>query len=227
MNLDSVTRTGATLDGLGGLPLHVHWTRTPDFPSPAASKSMQATAENPEADLLASVARGDMEAFSQLYDRFAGTMFSIALRILQDNAAAEDVVQEAFLQIWEKAASYRSALGKPITWAITLARNRAIDRLRSAQRSHRLVEAATEEHEAHAETHHAADTLLLNEETAHTVRRALTVLGAEQRQAIEMAYFAGLSQTEIAAALGVPLGTVKARIRRGMLQLRESLEGVL
>lgn len=228
MNLTSATRTGATLGSYGDSPAFVPWANARFSPlHPAAALSMQALSEHPETELLAAVARGDLDSFSRLYDRFAAPMFSIAFRILQDNAAAEDVVQEAFVQIWEKAASYQPVLGRPLTWAITLVRNRAIDRLRSAHRSNRLIEAVTEEVEAHAENQHAADASLLHDEAARAVRNALASLGAEQRQAIELAFFAGLSQSEIAAALGVPLGTVKARIRRGLLQLRQTLEAML
>jgi RNA polymerase sigma-70 factor (ECF subfamily) len=178
----------------------------------------------PETELLARVAGGDAEAFSQLYDRLAGVLFSIAMRILRDAHAAEDVVQEAFVQIWAKAGSYDSRLGKPVTWAITLLRNKAIDRLRASQRGHRLMEAATAEHLASENLHEAPTAMLLSEETARAVRVAMAKLAPEQKQAIEMAFFSGLTQTEIAAALQAPLGTVKARIRRGMLELREALE---
>ena len=178
----------------------------------------------PETELLARVAGGDTEAFSQLYDRLAGVLFSIAVRILRDTHAAEDVVQEAFVQIWAKAGSYDSRLGKPATWAITLLRNKAIDRLRASQRGHRLMEAAMAEQLADETFHDASYVPLLGKETARVVRVAMAKLAPEQKQAIEMAFFSGLTQTEIAVALQAPLGTVKARIRRGMLELREALE---
>ena len=180
--------------------------------------------ESREVELLAGVARGESEAFSQLYDRLAGVLFSIAVRILRDAHAAEDVVQEVFVQIWSKAGSYDPRLGKPVTWAVTLLRNKAIDRLRASQRGHRLMEAAMAEQPDGATPREASYAPLLGEETARLVRVAVGKLAPEQRQAIEMAFFSGLTQTEIAGALQAPLGTVKARIRRGMLELRGTLE---
>ena len=183
--------------------------------------------ESMEAGLLANVAKGDTEAFGQLYDRFAHVLFSLAVRILRDTAAAEDVVQEVFLQIWEKASAYDPQLGRPLTWAVTLARNRAIDRLRASQCRQRLLDATAEEQAATKVVGDPPENWVLREETARMVRGALAKLAPEQRQAIELAFFGGMSQTEIAAAMHTPLGTIKARIRRGMLELRESLEAVL
>jgi len=181
-------------------------------------------AETAESDLLTRVARKDLEAFSEVYDRFAGPMFSLAMRILRDGVAAEDAVQEAFVEIWEKASTYDPALGKPMTWAVTLARNRAIGHLRSSVRRRKLSEAVASETEPAEPALAGGDDTLMGNETARQVRAALSQVAAEQRQAIEMAYFGGLTQTEIAAALNVPLGTVKARIRRGMLVMRDLLD---
>ena len=182
--------------------------------------SMSQTAES---DLIKRVAQGDTEAFSEVYDRFAGPMYSLAMRILRDGASAEDAVQEAFVQIWEKASTYDLALGKPITWAVTLARNRAIGQLRSSVRRQKLSDAVASETGLTEPALSGGDDTLMGNEMARQVRTALTQVAQEQRQAIEMAYFGGLTQTEIAAALNVPLGTVKARIRRGMLLMRELL----
>ena len=176
-----------------------------------------------ESELLTRVADGDTNAFGEVYDRFAGPMFSLAMRILRDGAAAEDAVQEAFVQIWEKASAYNPALGKPMTWAVTLARNRAIERLRSGARRQKLAEAVAWEADVAEPALPGADDALVGSETARQVRAALAQVPGEQRQAIEMAYFDGLTQTEVAAALNVPLGTVKARIRRGMLLMRDLL----
>ena len=176
-----------------------------------------------EAQLLARVARGDVDAFSDLYDRLANTLFSVAVRILGDTGTAEDVLQEVFVQIFDKASAYDPRLGKPLTWAITLTRNRAIDHLRVEQRGQRVfAEWPKETNGAEAEAARADDALI-GSERARDVRTALQALAPEQRQAIEMAFFRGLSQTEIATELNTPLGTVKARIRRGMLRLREAL----
>jgi RNA polymerase sigma-70 factor, ECF subfamily len=182
---------------------------------------MRDTAEN---DLFMRVAHGDTDAFNEVYERFAGAMFSLALRILRDGPAAEDVVQETFVQIWEKAAAYNPKLGKPMTWAVTLVRNRAIDRLRTSARRQKLAEVATNESDPTQPVLPCPDQAVIGSETVGQVQAALRQIPADQRQAIEMAFFGGLTQTEIATALNVPLGTVKARIRRGMLQLREFLD---
>ncbi|MBI3414079.1 MAG: sigma-70 family RNA polymerase sigma factor [Verrucomicrobia bacterium] len=180
-----------------------------------------------DAELLGRVAARDPEALSELYDRFSGILFSIAGNILRDTSQAEDVLQEVFVQIWERASVYDAALGKPLSWAVTLTRNKAIDRLRATQRRNRLLDEATAEWETDAPDLHSHQPAVMTNETARFIRAALQELPAEQRQAIELAFFSGLTQSEIASELRQPLGTVKARIRRGMLQLRERLEGIL
>lgn len=175
--------------------------------------------------LLDRVAAHDEEAFARLYDIFARPLFSVALRILQDQSAAEEVVQEAFTQIWERAGTYDPQCGKPLTWAIVLTRNRAIDRFRSRQRFNRLVESYKElDPAALTETRHVSGGELVARESVDNVRRALVELPADQRQAIELAFFLGLTQSEIAERQSLPLGTVKARIRRGLLFLRARME---
>ena len=183
--------------------------------------------ESTEAELLARVARGDTDAFSALYDLHAGTLFGLAVRILRDHATAEEVLQDVFCQIWEKAGAYDPKLGKPLTWAVTLTRNKAVDRLRNANRRAQLFDPGTEAEVAAENILLEARNSVLSHEAASVARAALASLPQDQRQAIEMAFFGGLMPTEIAAALNQPLGTVKAHIRRGMLQLRESLKVLL
>jgi RNA polymerase sigma-70 factor, ECF subfamily len=176
-----------------------------------------------EIESLRRVAHGDREAFSALYDQYSGVLYATALKILNDAKEAEDVLQEVFVQIWDKAGNYNPNLGRPLTWLLTLTRNKAIDRLRSAQRRYKLVEAATPEL---AENQSKPDEKF-NTDQNLIIRTAVHNLPAEQRQAIELAYFGGLTQDEISQNLQQPLGTIKARIRRGMLKLRDSLEGRL
>ena len=151
--------------------------------------------------------------------------------MLNDQAEAEDVLQDVFVQIWDKAKLYDRSRGKPLTWALTLTRNKSIDRLRSAQRRHRLkdeVEKETSVAEQHGTTGGEGAGGSVEKvyalEKNRIVRNAVLQLSNEQRQAIEMAFFGGLTQNEIAHKLDEPLGTVKARIRRGMIKLKDIIE---
>jgi RNA polymerase sigma-70 factor (ECF subfamily) len=180
-----------------------------------------------DVDLLRRIGDGDRSAFSEFYDLYSNLLFSIAVKVLNDQKEAEDVLQEVFVQIWDKAGTFDPGLGKPSSWAITLVRNKAIDRIRAAQRRSRLMEEATS-HAAIAECDApAANESVHGREKAALVRSAMAGLPAEQRHAIEMAFFSGLTQIEISDNLREPLGTIKARIRRGMLKLRDKLEGCL
>jgi len=175
--------------------------------------------------LLQLIGQGDRAAFAQLYDRFSGVLFATALSVLNNREAAEDVLQDAFLMIWEKAPLYDAERGKPLTWALTLTRNKAIDRLRSTQRRRRLYDEAEREAKTD-EQFDDRDSLaaVLSAERGAAVRAALAQLNTGQRQAIEMTFFNSMTQNEVAEALDEPLGTIKARIRRGLMKLREVLE---
>ncbi len=177
-----------------------------------------------EIALLKRIGAGDRESFEQLYERFSGVLFSMAYRVLNNQEAAEDVLQDVFVQIWEKAPLYDPERGKPLTWAITLTRNKAIDRLRSTQRRNRLQDDVEKEAQTFEQFDgkNSVDAVEAMEKGA-LVRSAIEKLSKDQREAIQLAFFSGLTQTEIAEHLGEPLGTVKARIRRGMMKLREVL----
>lgn len=175
-----------------------------------------------DVELLREIGAGNREAFARFYDQYARLLFSIAFKILNDSKEAEDVLQEVFLQIWDKSGQYDSHLGKPVSWAVTLTRNKAIDHIRSSQRRTKLMSAATELSTPPDET---ANDSVRGRESAALISTALAELPAEQRQAIELAFFRGLTQYEISETLKEPLGTIKARIRRGMLKLRDRLEG--
>ena len=180
-----------------------------------------------EAQLLARIGKRDREAFSQLYDRYSGVLYSTILRVLNNPDEAADVLQEVFVQIWDKAGSYDPALGKPFNWALTMARHKAIDRLRSLRRRYSFIDEITREFETDSRPHAAGPDEIFGHEQVAVIRDAVSALPLEQRQAIEMAFLGGLTQNEIATSLQQPLGTIKARIRRGMLKLRDTLRPIL
>lgn len=190
--------------------------------------SFQLPPPEPEEDSLAgcvaNVARGEEAALRELYDAVAPRVLGIAHQILREHSAAEDVVVEVFSQVWRQADRYDSAKGSVATWIGTLARTRAIDVRRRLQR-HSRRESALEADDVRQildptqSPWHAAGDL----DREHIVRRALDRLPLEQRRALEAAFFGGLSHTEIADALGAPLGTVKTRIRSGLCALRVAL----
>jgi len=171
---------------------------------------------------LARIARGDQTAFAELYDRHARLVYSLALRILQDGADAEDIVQEVFAQVWAQAGRYDASRGAVAAWMLTLTRSRAIDKLR-AKRAR--PEAATEANAAESVIDSAAaqDLELLSAEQVTRLQRALKELPDAQRTALELAYYEGLTHVEVAARLSEPLGTVKTRIRQAVMKLREAL----
>jgi len=173
-----------------------------------------------DVELLHADARGDEDALARLYDRYRIILFSLLVRILRSREEAEDVLQEVFLQVWKRAKDFDEARGKPFTWLVTLARSRAIDRIRQLGARQRLAEAAAQDHSEDV-SDAVADTL--HSEQREIVARALAALPEEQRRALNLAYFDGLTQSEIAEQLDTPLGTVKTRMRSGMIRLRELL----
>ena len=178
-----------------------------------------------DARLLRRVAAGERAAFGELYDRFSRPLFATALRIVQDSAEAQDIVHDAFVVVWEKANTFESQRGTAFSWMVTLVRNRAIDRVRSRRRRQELLSASVPTDLGYHEENQprpADDQSALADE-ARIVRAAVATLAPEQQKAVELAFFGGLTQEEIARSLGEPLGTVKARIRRGLLKLRDSL----
>ncbi len=200
---------------------------SPDCPPPDRGGGIgimreRETAESSDAELLRRIAQREQAALGELYDRVAGVLFGTAIHILGDRREAEEVVQDVFLQIWNKAATFDGTLGSAFNWTIGVTRNRCIDYLRSRQRRSRLLDEASEEAE-HVSSAPAAGGALGSEELA-AVRVAVKSLPPDQHQAIAMAFFGGLTHQEIAEELNEPLGTIKARIRRGMLKLRDSLK---
>lgn len=192
-------------------------------PAPADPAVLARHAE--DARLLRRMARGDKAALAALYDRFSRPLYATALRIVNDPGEAQDLVHDAFIALWEKAAVYESQRGTAFSWAVTLVRNRAIDRVRSRQRRANLLAQSTPSDLGYDQNLHgaAADDGAVLGDQARAVRSAVATLPAEQRRALELAFFSGLTQQEIAARLAEPLGTVKARIRRALLKLRDTI----
>ena len=184
------------------------------------------TVSESQAELLRRIAAQEREALAEFYDQTAGVIYATTLRMLGDASEAEEIVQDVFVQIWTKAGSYDAKLGKPFHWALGIARNRSIDRLRSRQRRSRVFQETTEQVAAVVASEVDTPTVLGADEAAK-IQSAVKSLPPDQRQAIELAFFSGLTHAEIAESLNEPLGTVKARIRRGMLKLREDLQAYI
>jgi RNA polymerase sigma-70 factor, ECF subfamily len=177
-------------------------------------------------ELIRRVAKGDDAAFASLYDRLSPVLYGMALRIMNDAGEAEDVLQDGFLYIWRQASAFDPGRGSSFAWVVMIVRNKAIDKLRVRQRSERLHERVTSFPELFSDRDEQSALEPVLRERQSEVRSALSEVSPEQRQALELSYFSGLTHEQIAARLGAPLGTVKARIRRGLLRLREVFRGI-
>jgi len=175
-----------------------------------------------DAALVQQLLRREVRAFEQLYDRHSRIVYGLVLRILQQGSTAEEVVQDVFLQLWRNASRYQASRGPFVPWLLTLARNRALDTLRLKSERQRRREDQTEELPQIAQVPQY-EQALDEKRRAEVVRSLMSSLSAPQKKAIELAYFEGLSHSEIAEALHEPLGTVKSWIRNGLIRLKEGL----
>ncbi len=182
------------------------------------------TFQNPESlpDLIAAVALGNQQAYRRLYEATAAKLFAVALRILKDEARAEEVVQDSFVNVWNSAASYQPHLSAPMTWLITIVRNRSLDSIRRHARDEVALDDDLAALIESAEP--GPQETLLRSEDAAALNICLHKLEGGQRQAIAFAYFQGLSHSELAECLKVPIGTVKTWVRRGLEKLKRCLE---
>jgi RNA polymerase sigma-70 factor (ECF subfamily) len=172
-------------------------------------------------DLLQHVAAGDRRAFAELYDRTAPRVFGLVKRLLRDQAQSEEVTQEIFLEIWQSATRYDTSKGGAIAWMLTMAHRRAVDRVRASQASRdRDQRIGIRDFAVEYDT--VAENVEVRIETER-VKEAMMRLTELQRQAVQLAYFGGYSHSEVAAMLSVPIGTVKTRLRDGMIRLRDEL----
>ena len=178
-------------------------------------------------ELLAATARGDHDAFAQVYERTHRHLFGVALRILGRHACAEDALQEAFVSIWRNAGTYRPTVNgqdiQPMTWLITIVRNKALDSLRSRVRRGE-TELDEEDHDAHGGAAPSALDLVGAATDALRLHACLGALDGTHRQSLALAYGQGLTHSEVAARMGAPLGSVKSWIRRGLDKLRDGLQ---
>ncbi len=172
-----------------------------------------------EPEIIVRLRAKDQAALDVLYERYSGLVYALALRIVHQPADAEDVVIETFWQLWQQAADYNDERGQLRSWIVTIGRSRALDRLRSMRRN--PMAESEEFNQPVADDNPEQETWM--SEQSSIVRRALVSLPTDQRQALELAYYHGLSQSEVAGKLGEPLGTIKTRMRLGMMKLRDQL----
>ena len=172
-------------------------------------------------DLIRQVANQDRDAFSQLYDRFSSLVFTLAMRMLRARSDAEDLLQEVFVQVWRQARNYSTERGSPEAWIVNIARSRAIDKIRSIRRMEKSF--VLTDDPARAESSDNVESSAAESEARMAMNSALANLPDTQRKVLELAYFDGLTQTEIANRLAEPLGTVKTRMRSGIQRLRDML----
>ncbi len=190
-------------------------------PDALRGPSREGSGSESSEELLRLVGGGDVEAFERLYDRLAGPVLGVVRRVLRDPAQSEEVAQEVLVEVWRTAARFDRERGGASTWVLTMAHRRAVDRVRSAQAAtDRDARAAQlDQTPAYDEVSEQVETRLERE----AVRRALDALTELQREAVRLAYYGGFTHREVAELLGVPLGTVKTRLRDGLIRLRDAL----
>lgn len=177
--------------------------------------------------LMERIQAADAEALALLHDRYAAMLKALIMKVLHNEAESEDMLQEIFVEIWNRAANYSAEKGKPLGWIVTLSRRRSIDRLRKREAYCRAEDRLAEEtkHQPNDWVAHVEDDVAHAEMREH-LQRVLSALPEAQRQAIELAYYKGMSQREIAAHTGIPLGTIKTRLELGMKKISEALRGM-
>ncbi|MFC5176428.1 ECF RNA polymerase sigma factor SigK [Nocardioides taihuensis] len=194
----------------------------PIRPVPDGAPSEEGASPAPDlAGLLKRSALGDQEAFAQLYDATTARVFGLALRVVRDPAQAEEVAQEAFLEVWRTASRFDPDRGSAVSWILTIAHRRAVDRVRSAEAASRRDVSYHQQNQQVA--HDATAEAVQASFEARRVRGALETLTSVQREALQLAYFGGYTHTEVASMLDLPVGTAKTRIRDGLIRLRDAM----
>jgi RNA polymerase sigma-70 factor (ECF subfamily) len=194
----------------------------PLFPVVLATRLEHAERNNEDHALMERIQRRDEQALAKLYDRYASVLYTLVLRIVPTSEEAEDIMQEIFLQVWNKSNSFLQNRGTVYSWLVALARNKAIDRVRSRRYKQQSKETRMEDTAQLADTETAAHPhrSVVLKEYQERVEKALKSLSAIEARILELSYFGGYSQTEIAKMLNIPLGTVKTKMRWGMIKLR-------
>jgi RNA polymerase sigma-70 factor (ECF subfamily) len=184
--------------------------------------------ERSDVDLMEAIKESSAEALEELYDRYSGVLKAIVMRVLHNDTEADDLLQEVFVEIWNQAFHFSAEKGKPLGWMVTLTRRRAIDRLRKKQSYQRVEERLRIETEQQPEAwiHDTIDNDLEISDMGHILMRIIGRLPPAQQQAIDLAFYKGMSQREIAAHTSIPLGTIKTRIELGLKKIGEALKGV-
>src|SRR5881628_2892425 len=193
-------------------PIAVALEREPGMPS--------------DVDLMLGIQSGDADALSELYDRYNGVVKALILRIIHDETGADDLLQEVFMEIWNQAKNFSAQKGKPLGWMVTLTRRRAIDGLRKKQAYARAEERLQNETEQQPDAwvHNATEEEIVLSDTRRLIRKVISSLPPPQQQAIDLAFFKGMSQREIAAKTNTPLGTVKTRLELGLKKIYDGLK---
>ena len=185
-----------------------------------------APGEPTDLELMLAIQREDPDALSQLYDRYNGILKALILRVIHNESEADDLLQEIFMEIWNQARNFSAQKGKPLGWMVTLARRRAIDGLRKKQaytRAEERLQSETEQ-QPDAWVHNATEQEITFGDTRVLIRKVINSLPPPQQQAIELAFFRGMSQREIAANTNTPLGTVKTRLELGLKKIYDGLK---
>ena len=185
---------------------------------------------NPVGDerLMTGIQERDPEALAELYDRYSGILKSLIMGVIHNDAEADDLLQEIFMEIWNQAAHYSAQKGKPLGWIVTLTRRRSIDRLRKKQAYARAEERLQNETEQQPDAwvHNSTENDIEMSDTRRLILGVLSNLPVAQRDAIDLAFYHGMSQREIAAKTGIPLGTIKTRLELGLKKISEALRGM-
>jgi RNA polymerase sigma-70 factor, ECF subfamily len=193
-----------------------------DMPQPQPATASE------DAALMQAIAARDPEALGALYDRYSGILKALIIRVVHDEAEADDLLQEIFMQIWRQAKNYSQKKGQALGWIVTLTRRRAIDRLRKRQAYSRVTERLEieTEHQPDSWVHNRIDDDILKEDLRQFLQQRIQALPELQRQAIDLAFFKGMSQREIALYTNTPLGTIKTRLELGLRKLYDSVRGL-